>query len=93
MDIHTSEAISLAKRVDPKMVRTLGVLTKPDTVQKGPDLKVLVDVLSNKVLHLKKGYFVIKNRSTKEIDDGMTAEDALNVTKTYNLIKFDISGI
>ncbi len=88
VDIHTSEAIRLAKMVDPRMVRTLGVLTKPDTVEKGPDLNELVDVLSNKVLQLKKGYFVIKNRSMNEIENGMTAEDALQVHPCNKFSKY-----
>ena len=52
-DIATSDAIQLAKRVDPDGVRTMGVVTKLDLMDKGTDA---VDVLRGNVIPLKRGF-------------------------------------
>lgn len=64
----------LAKEADPRGVRTLGVLTKPDAVQKGDEGRI-IDVARNNVTFLNHGWFVIRNRSTQEIIDGVTLEE------------------
>lgn len=40
VDIATQEIIQMAEDVDPGRQRTLGVLTKPDLVDKGTETKV-----------------------------------------------------
>ncbi len=79
VDVATSEAIKMAREVDPGGARTLGVITKPDTLEMGPERDALVRVLKNEELPLKKGYVAIKNRSQKQIEEGMTPEEALKV--------------
>lgn len=63
----------LAKEADPRGVRTLGVLTKPDALQKGDEQRI-IDVARNNVTVLNLGWFVIRNRSTQDIADGVTLE-------------------
>ncbi|XP_019481584.1 PREDICTED: interferon-induced GTP-binding protein Mx1-like [Hipposideros armiger] len=46
VDIATTEALSMAQEVDPDGDRTIGILTKPDLVDKGTEDKV-VDVVRN----------------------------------------------
>lgn len=59
-DISTSEAIQMAKKVDNPGVRTLGVLTKIDIMDRGTSAKKLI--LGQEV-PLRLGYVAVKNRS------------------------------
>ena len=51
-DLATSDALKLAKEVDPTGVRTIGVLTKLDLMDEGTDAR---DILENKILALRRG--------------------------------------
>lgn len=53
----------MAKEIDPEGLRTIGVLTKLDLMDKGTDAK---DILDNKLLPLRRGYIGV-NRSQKHI--------------------------
>jgi hypothetical protein len=65
VDIATQEIVNLAKEVDPTGQRTLGVLTKPDLVDRGAEQDVLDLVRGNKnKLHL--GYYVVRNRGQQD---------------------------
>uniref|UniRef100_A0A4W6D5Y3 Interferon-induced GTP-binding protein Mx n=1 Tax=Lates calcarifer TaxID=8187 RepID=A0A4W6D5Y3_LATCA len=66
VDIATTEALKMAQEVDPDGERTLGILTKPDLVDKGTE-ETVVDIVHNEVIHLKKGYMIVKCRGQKEI--------------------------
>uniref|UniRef100_A0A3B3BAA8 Interferon-induced GTP-binding protein Mx n=1 Tax=Oryzias melastigma TaxID=30732 RepID=A0A3B3BAA8_ORYME len=61
VDIATTEALKMAQEVDPEGERTLGILTKPDLVDKGTEENV-VDIINNKAIPLKKGYMIVKCR-------------------------------
>merc|ERR1719384_2839558 len=64
-DLATSDALTMAKSVDPDGLRTIGVLTKLDLMDEGTDAK---DVLDNKLLPLRRGYVGVVNRSQKDIE-------------------------
>ena len=64
----------LAKEADPRGIRTLGVLTKPDALQKGDEGRI-IDVARNNVTVLNHGWFVVRNRSTQDIAEGVTLEE------------------
>jgi interferon-induced GTP-binding protein Mx len=74
-DIATIDILERARGVDPEGVRTLGVLTKPDLVGAGSEAEVLA-VLHNERKPLKLGYVMVKCRSQKELDSGVTPEEA-----------------
>lgn len=61
-DLANSDALKLAKEVDPQGVRTIGVITKLDLMDEGTDAK---DILENKLLPLRRGYIGVVNRSQK----------------------------
>eukprot|EP01006_Ploeotia_vitrea_P043141 TRINITY_DN66695_c0_g1_i1.p1 TRINITY_DN66695_c0_g1~~TRINITY_DN66695_c0_g1_i1.p1 ORF type:complete len:528 (+),score=100.45 TRINITY_DN66695_c0_g1_i1:939-2522(+) len=65
-DIANSDALALAKEMDPNGDRTLGVLTKLDIMDEGTDC---VDVLTGKVIPLKMGFIGVVNRSQKDINE------------------------
>ncbi|XP_012357180.1 interferon-induced GTP-binding protein Mx1 isoform X1 [Nomascus leucogenys] len=82
VDIATTEALSMAQEVDPEGDRTIGILTKPDLVDKGTEDKV-VDVVRNLVFHLKKGYMIVKCRGQQEIQDQLSLSEALQREKVF----------
>lgn len=53
-DIANSDALKLAKEVDPQGLRTLGVLTKLDLMDHGTDAK---EILENRHLPLRRGNY------------------------------------
>ncbi|RHN78061.1 putative dynamin central domain, dynamin, GTPase domain, Dynamin superfamily [Medicago truncatula] len=64
-DIATSDAIKIAKEVDPSGERTFGVLTKLDLMDKGTNA---VDVLEGKHYRLQHPWVGIVNRSQADIN-------------------------
>uniref|UniRef100_A0A671UM66 Interferon-induced GTP-binding protein Mx n=1 Tax=Sparus aurata TaxID=8175 RepID=A0A671UM66_SPAAU len=75
VDIATTEALKMAQEVDPDGERTLGILTKPDLVDKGTE-ETVVDIVHNEVIHLKKGYMIVKCRGQKEITEKVSLTEA-----------------
>ena len=57
-DIATQEILSIAKDVDPKGLRTLGVLTKPDLIDKGGEENVM-SLVEGKRNPLRLGYYIV----------------------------------
>ncbi|ELK08490.1 Interferon-induced GTP-binding protein Mx1 [Pteropus alecto] len=82
VDIATTEALSMAQEVDPDGDRTIGILTKPDLVDKGTENKV-VDVVRNLVCHLKKGYMIVKCRGQQDIQEQLSLTEALQKEKAF----------
>ena len=68
-DLATSDAIQLAKRVDPSGERTMGVITKLDLMDAGTDA---IDVLRGHVIPLQRGFVGVVNRSQQDINDAKT---------------------
>lgn len=59
-DLANSDALKLARRVDPLGERTIGVITKIDIMDEGTNA---VDLLSGRIYPLKLGYVGIVCRS------------------------------
>ncbi|XP_024415590.2 interferon-induced GTP-binding protein Mx2 [Desmodus rotundus] len=75
VDIATTEALSMAQEVDPEGDRTIGILTKPDLVDKGTE-KNVVNVAQNLTYRLKKGYMIVKCRGQQDITDKQSLAEA-----------------
>ncbi|XP_073526941.1 interferon-induced GTP-binding protein Mx2-like [Phyllobates terribilis] len=82
VDIATTEALEMARQVDPKGERTLGILTKPDLVDKGSEPDV-VSVVRNLVYKLKKGFMIVKCRGQSEIQSNTSLETALQNEQAF----------
>ncbi|CAF95923.1 unnamed protein product, partial [Tetraodon nigroviridis] len=82
VDIATTEALQMAQEVDPDGERTLGILTKPDLVDKGTE-ETVVDIVHNDVIHLKKGYMIVRCRGQKEITDKVSLSEASEKEKDF----------
>ncbi|TVY46718.1 Interferon-induced GTP-binding protein [Lachnellula occidentalis] len=64
----TQTILEKVKKVDPKGNRTLGIITKPDRIEKGGSERVFLELAQNLDIHLKLGWHVIKNRDSSEAD-------------------------
>nr|CAG4641490.1 EOG090X01UE [Eurycercus lamellatus] len=73
-DLATSEALKLARDVDPEGRRTLAVITKLDLMDAGTDA---IDVLCGRVIPVKLGIIGLVNRSQKDIQNNKSIEEAL----------------
>lgn len=74
VDIVNSEALKLARHVDPVGRRTIGVLTKVDLMDHGTNA---LDILSGRVYPLKLGFIGVVNRSQQDIQGNKSLADAL----------------
>ncbi|KAK4705700.1 hypothetical protein P7C70_g493, partial [Phenoliferia sp. Uapishka_3] len=74
-DLENQSAGQLAKEADPTGTRTIGVLTKADTLQDGEHSRWL-KVLRGEVHQLSLGYFCTKLRGTADLKSGGTTYEA-----------------
>ncbi|XP_075053380.1 interferon-induced GTP-binding protein Mx3-like [Mixophyes fleayi] len=82
VDIATTEALDMAREVDPGGERTVGILTKPDLIDKGTE-ETIVNIVNNNIIHLKKGYMIVKCRGQQEIQDRLSLKEAIEKEKTF----------
>lgn len=75
-----SDALKLARRVDPYGERTVGVLTKVDLMDEGTNC---LDVIQGKVYPLKLGYIGVVCRSQKDILAGKPIKEALEAEQNF----------
>uniref|UniRef100_A0AAQ6IPF1 Interferon-induced GTP-binding protein Mx n=1 Tax=Anabas testudineus TaxID=64144 RepID=A0AAQ6IPF1_ANATE len=81
-DLANSDALKLAKDVDPQGQRTIGVITKLDLMDGGTDAR---DILENRLLPLRRGYIGVVNRSQKDIDGRKDIKAALLAERKFFL--------
>ncbi|XP_003216933.1 dynamin-1-like protein [Anolis carolinensis] len=73
-DMATSEALKLARDVDPDGRRTLAVITKLDLMDAGTDA---MDVLMGRVIPVKLGIIGVVNRSQHDINSNKSISESL----------------
>lgn len=76
IDLTTSEALKISAEVDPNGVRTIGVITKIDIMDKGTNAK---KTLLGQEVQLKLGYVGVKLRSQADIIAKKQVQEALEV--------------
>ncbi|XP_064415967.1 dynamin 3a isoform X3 [Latimeria chalumnae] len=81
-DLANSDALKLAKEVDPQGLKTIGVITKLDLMDEGTDAR---NILENKLLPLRRGYIGVVNRSQKDIDGKKDIKAALAAERKFFL--------
>ena len=79
-DLATSEALKLAREVDPDGTRTLAVCTKLDLMDTGTDA---VDLLTGRIIPVKLGIISVVNRSQQDITDDKPIESALKDEEVF----------
>jgi dynamin 1-like protein len=80
MDLANQESLALAREVDPSGERTIGVITKIDLMDAGTNA---LPLLEGKAFKLKHGYFGVKCRSQKDINDGVSISEAIKNEVRY----------
>ena len=80
VDLVNSESLKLAKEVDPKGRRTIGVITKLDLMDSGTNA---MDILLGKVYPLELGFVGIVNRSQQDIQLNISVKQALENEDHY----------
>ncbi|KFV43287.1 Dynamin-1-like, partial [Tyto alba] len=73
-DMATSEALKIAREVDPDGRRTLAVITKLDLMDAGTDA---MDVLMGRVIPVKLGIIGVVNRSQLDINNKKSVADSI----------------
>jgi vacuolar protein sorting-associated protein 1 len=76
----TSDGLHMARELDPKGLRTIGVITKIDIMDRGTNAKRM---LTGQDVPLRLGYVGVKNRSQQDILDNMSVKDAIEKEKLY----------
>ncbi|CAO1638344.1 unnamed protein product [Parajaminaea phylloscopi] len=81
-DIQNQEGPQTAREFDPEGRRTIGVLTKPDTIQEGVTDE-WVRILTGEKEKLRLGYYMVKNPAPKDLKAGITFEEARAAEKAF----------
>jgi len=96
-DMTTSDGLQIAREVDPKGIRTIGVITKIDIMDKGTNAKRMIE---GKDVALRLGFIGIKNRSQQDIIDRITVKAAIekeclyfNTHPVYSTMPQNLLGI
>ena len=79
-DMTTSDGLQMARELDPKGIRTIGVITKIDIMDKGVNAKRMIE---GKDVALRLGFVGIKNRSQQDIIDRITVKAAIEKEQLY----------
>lgn len=79
IDLATQEILEIAAEADISGDRTLGVLTKPDLVDRGAESGV-VDLLEGRARPMKLGWHIIRNPGQKELQDMSIDRDDLETS-------------
>ncbi|EXJ65394.1 hypothetical protein A1O7_01735 [Cladophialophora yegresii CBS 114405] len=66
-DIALQKVTAFTRKVDPNGHRTMGVITKPDTLSRGSDMEQsFLNLAGNKRVEFRLGWHVLKNRKYEE---------------------------
>lgn len=68
-NLANQEVFKMAKEADPPGLRTIGIITKCDIVQRGDEPRI-IRIAQNSVEILHHGWFAVRNRSTEDIQKG-----------------------
>jgi dynamin 1-like protein len=79
-DLANSDALKIAREVDPSGMRTLGVITKLDLMDEGTNA---LEMLGGSIYKLKLGYYGVKCRSQKQINENVTIREAKAFEKEF----------
>ena len=79
-DIANSDALKMARKVDPKGERTFGVITKVDLMDDGTDA---MELLQGQIYPLKLGYIGVVCRSQKDINNAKPISESIQSEEKF----------
>ncbi|KAL6854523.1 putative dynamin GTPase [Trichoderma novae-zelandiae] len=74
-DMANQSIIKLARKHDSLGLRTVGIITKPDLINKGTEAMLALTARNQGNIRFKLGFFLLKNPSPEELKGGFTASD------------------
>lgn len=97
VDLATQEILEMAKDVDPSYQRTIGVMTKPDLVDRGAEQKV-VEVIKGKGADKTLDWSVVRNLGQQDlnkrsVDRAETERQFFRSTAPWNTLPKERRGI
>ena len=97
-DFNLQEVTELARELDPNGSRTIGLITKPDTLDLGSDSELAyVKLARNHDVEFRLGWHVVKNRSYETRNTSLEERDAVETaffsTGTWATVDPKILGI
>merc|ERR1719233_2425333 len=81
-DMENQAVHRLARDLDESGKRTVGVLTKPDLIQEGSE-DTWVSVFRNEKYPLAKGYYVVRNRTQKELEQKVSRDQSARIETAF----------
>jgi hypothetical protein len=82
-DISNQPIIKKSKKSDKDGERTIGVITKPDLINDGTQARIAALSRNEDTTKLKLGFFMVKNPSPKEIQNGISILEREQKELTY----------
>lgn len=70
----------MARQLDPKGIRTIGVITKVDIMDRGVNAKRMI---MNQEVPLRLGYVAVKNRAQEDIINRIPVKEAIEKERMY----------
>jgi GTP-binding protein EngB required for normal cell division len=81
-DFNNQSITKYSRQIDPKGIRTLGLITKPDTLDEGSDTeRFYIELAQNKDVKFQLGWHVLRNRDYATRDS--SAQDRNNVEAQF----------
>ncbi|KAG4430258.1 hypothetical protein IFR05_014254 [Cadophora sp. M221] len=72
-DIANQGIIQRARRFDKAGLRIVGIITKPDLINKGTEKRIALLAKNLDTTKLKLGYFLLKNPDPEQLDEGISS--------------------
>ncbi|KAK3672639.1 hypothetical protein LTR78_007451 [Recurvomyces mirabilis] len=82
-DISNQPVIRKCRQFDPSGERTIGVITKPDLINKTAEGRIAQLARNEDTTKLKLGFFLIKNPSPEETERGLTTYDREAIERDF----------
>lgn len=82
-DISNQPIIKKSKKFDKDGERTIGVITKPDLINDGTQARIAALSRNEDTTKLKLGFFMVKNPSPKEMQNGISMLEREQKELTY----------
>lgn len=82
-DIANQGIIQRAQKFDLAGERTVGIITKPDLINRGTEGRIARLAKNKDTTKLKLGYFLLKNPSPKQLDQGITLSERIRQEADY----------
>ncbi|UKZ83803.1 hypothetical protein TrVFT333_011616 [Trichoderma virens FT-333] len=82
-DMANQPIIKLARTHDPLGQRTVGIITKPDLINRGSEAKIALVAKNQDNIKLKLGFFLLKNPSPAELKECITMAARSNLERRF----------